>query len=127
MEKGSVLEIAVGQKTAYIAGGSGGTFVVKNTGDELIPLVIAGGAGADHTSNRQPWCHAQLEEYGNGNGPLNKNTNVGLSGAGEYDGTGFDVDQPNFGEDRPRCFKHGMMGGKLSGQKYNFLKYRIRV
>ena len=121
IEEGSVLHVAVGQKSHTslgASGASGGTFVIKEeTTNLLIPLVIAGGAGADCNSESDPWCHAQLEEYGNG--PSNKNNhNIGFSSYDNDDGAGFKSDQLNVQcDDPPKSFKSGLTGGKLSGQK----------
>ena len=124
METGSVLQVVVGQQPAIYAAGSGGTFVIKEEATGLLsPLVIAGGAGGDFYSNGSPWCHAQLEQHGNGPNN-NNNINLGSSGAG-YGGAGFNSDQSSNPTDGyPKCFKNGMTGGRLSGQKYNLLKLR---
>ena len=125
METGSVLQVAVGQQTGFNGGGSGGTFVIKQEATGLLsPLVIAGGAGGDTGSTRSPWCHAQLEQHGNG--PNNKNNiNLGSSGDAPFGGAGFNSNQSNNPtDDYPKCFKNGMTGGLLSGQKYNFSKLR---
>ena len=122
METGSVLQVAVGQQPDDNDGGSGGTFVIKQEATGLLsPLVIAGGAGGDYYSKGNAWCHAQLEQYGNGPNN-NNNTNLGSSASGTEGGAGFKSDQPNVPPYHPKCFKTGMTGGSLSGQKYYFRK-----
>ena len=124
MERGSVLRVAVGQKSIYNHGGNGGTFVIKQDATGILsPLVIAGGAGGDYFSKGNAWCHAQLEQYGNGPNN-NNNTNLGSSASGTEGGAGFKSDQPNVQRNHPKCFKNGMTGGWLSGQKFYFFKIR---
>ena len=126
LKKGSILQVAIGQKTSACSAGSGGTFVIKQeAADELVPLVIAGGAGGDTDEIGSPWCDAQLEEYGNGPSN-NNNNNLGLSSLEETGGAGFTSNQPNLPSDiRPKCFKSGLMGGKLSVQKYYLSKLKL--
>ena len=126
LEKGLVLHVAVGQKSGNYSGGSGGTFVIKQEQAGLLtPLVIAGGAGGAIQAQKNPWCDAQLEQYGNGPSN-NNNNNLGSSGCGKNSGAGFTSNhlQP---DGYPKCFKHGMTGGQLSSQKYNFLIKRWRL
>ena len=124
LEKGSVLHIAVGQKGEYCGSGSGGTFVIKQASDNsLTPLVIAGGAGGDRNSTRKCWCHAQPNEYGNGPS-ANSNRNIGSSGSGDNGGAGFYLDGANIQSDLSKCFKNGITGGELSGQKYSILQMK---
>ena len=114
------MQVAVGQKSlGSYSCGTGGTFVVeqKESG-VLIPLVIAGGAGGDCESIQNSWSHAQLSEYGNGPSSLTNN-NLGSSGRRTHDGAGFNSNQSKVeSEHRSKCFKNGMTGGKLSGQKF---------
>ena len=126
METGSVLHVAVGQTSEDAYGGCGGTFVIKQEpSGVLIPLVIAGGAGGSFLGEKDPWCDAQLEQYGNGPSN-NNNNNLGSSGCGKNSGAGFTSNHLQR-DGHPKCFKHGMTGGQLSSQKYNFLIKRWRL
>ena len=69
---------------------------------------------------------AQLDEYGSG--PYASDNNyLGSSGAFENSGGGFNPNQLNNESNQAKCFKSGVQGGLLSGQKYYFLKYKLKA
>ena len=110
------MHVAIGQKGGQHSG-SGGTFVIREGSNGAFePIVIAGGAGGDHTEKANEWCNAQLNEFGNGAKSAERNNNIGCSGttgfAHNYNGgAGYKTNAPNSIEKYPKCFQDGLQGG----------------
>jgi len=123
LAENEILHVAVGQKGNLGTSGSGGTFVIKEKMDgSFIPLVIAGGAGADYGSRKDLWCNAQLEEYGNGIRAGEKNNDIGKdgkSGSSRYfsGGSGYKENRSDATDLDPKCFTGGLHGGRGKGTR----------
>ena len=130
MRKGDNLNIGIGQKGEHDGGGAGGTFVeTKKSDGTFAPLVVAGGAGGSWNGNKQSYCDAQLEEFGNGPDGQN-NMNIGSSGNsgdGSYynAGAGYQSDPPEATVNHPRCFASGLIGGYRSIYSISLLRWNI--
>ena len=121
LERGEKITVALGQQSES-SGGSGGTFVVKNTGKFIMPgfsmpLFIAGGTGFSSSIN---FGRASLAQTAHGN------NQVGSSGVQIYQsgdvqnfycaGAGY-RQTPNVGQlcersEPPQNYLNGLMGGK---------------
>jgi len=115
-----VIHSAIGQQANSAGRGNGGTFLIRELPNgSFEPLLIAGGAGGDDRRKRNPWCNAQLSQYGNGSIVDVNNHNIGSSGTGTVGnyyngGSGYALNPPNAKSKYPKCFADGMSGGVYS-------------
>ena len=63
--------------------------------------------------------NAQLNEFGNGSEPRERNNHIGGSGKsgvtyGYSGGAGYKTNAPNSTENYPKCFQDGLQGGYYS-------------
>ena len=116
LERGEKITVAIGQRG--IDGGSGATFVVKETGNRPEPLFVAAGAGLSY--QHLNFGRASLAQTAKGNEKIGSSGVQKFQNGEEEDffcaGAGF-LEAPKVGRlndksEPPQSYSQGLMGGK---------------
>ena len=121
LKKGEKITVALGQTGNRDGCGTGGTFVVKESGTcNPRPLFVAGGAGFGHNN----FSKASLSQTASGNDKFGSSRVQKFIGGHRYDiykticsGAGFSEAPVTWrlrgDSEAPKCHKDGLIGGKI--------------